>query len=385
MSTGLSPRLIVDPQPTEASITRTAPYPSILVQKATPVLATNNVQYLDHDARYTRDGGSPHSPSTASPTAFDRAFTAKMQAEYRTLDARHYPRVQPLQFSPHTDRTAATQLLLNSMRDALSGIFDVADPSGSVTMRSPTWVSGWYAPLLKLTKVSMIANRDDMHILHRLIDDLFAQLQERLASRVGGPVAFGTLLTDVADYFDRVPRGATLATLQQFGVPSGTPFSTFLRSFRVVVASTVDKGGPLAPSPEMAMELIRIRAAQQYPVLMPTLFPGVLATRERPYDSLATLWTVFANLKHNTSTVIDGDAFATAHNMVTPSGSPTASPHRHVRRTGREGVAHGVFNVSPTHSRRDPFQRATNIISISSTYQHRPRNPSMSTAWPYPH
>ena len=106
------------------------------------------------------------------------------------------------------------------------------------------------------------------------------------------------------------------------------------------------------------MELIRIRTAQQYPMLMPTLFSGVLATRERPYDSLTTLWTVFANLKHNTSPAIDGDAFALAHqglrslghNMVTPSGSPTATPHRHARRTG-----HGVFNASPTHSRRDPF------------------------------
>ena len=204
----------------------------------------------------------------------------------------------------------------------------------------------------------IIANRDDTHILHSLIDDLFAQLQERLASGVDGPAAFGTLLNDVADYFYRAPRGAGLATLQQLGVPSGTPFSGFVRSFRVVVASTADKGGPLAPSPEMAMELVRIRTAQQYPMLMPTLFPGVLATRERPYDSLATLWIVFANLKHSTSPTIDGDAFVPAHqglrppghNKGTPSGLPTATPHRHVRRTG-----HGVFNVSPTHSRRDPF------------------------------
>ena len=183
-----------------------------------------------------------------------------------------------MQFSPHTDRTAATQLLVHSMRDALSDIFDVPDPSGSVTMRSPTWVSGWHAPLLKLTKTSIIANRDDTHTLHRLIDDLFAQLQERLASGVDEPAAFGTLLTDVAGYFDRAPRGAALATLQKFGVPSGTLFSSFLRSFRVVVASTVDKGRPFAPSPEMAMELIRILTAQQYPMLMPTLFLGALAT-----------------------------------------------------------------------------------------------------------
>ena len=73
-----------------------------------------------------------HQKNTASPAAFDHAFTAKMQAEYRTLDTRRVPRIQPLQFSSNTDRTVATQLLVHSIRDALSGIFDVADPFGSV-------------------------------------------------------------------------------------------------------------------------------------------------------------------------------------------------------------------------------------------------------------
>ena len=204
--------------------------------------------------------------------------------------------MQPLQFFAHTDRTAATQLLVHSMRDSLSGIFDVADPSGSVTMRSPPWVSGWHAPLLKLTKASIVLNREDTYILYCLVDDLFAQLQERLASGVDGPAAFRTLLTDFADYFDRAPRRAALETLQKFDVPSGMPFSRFLRSFRVVIESTVDNGGPLAPSPDMAMELICIRSAQQYQMLMLTLSPGTLATQEKPYDSLATLWIVFAHL-----------------------------------------------------------------------------------------
>ena len=235
-----------------------------------------------------------------------------MQAEYRTLDTLCVLRVQPLQFSPRTDRTAATQLLVHSMSDALSDIFDIANPSGSVILRSPIWDSGWHAPLPKLTKASMMTNRDDTHTLHCLVDDLFAQLQERLASGVDGLAAFRTLLIDVTDYFDRPPRGAALETLQRFGVPSGAPFSNYLRSFGVVIGSTVDKGGPLAPSPEMAMELIRTRTAQQYLMLMPTLFPGSLATRERPYDSLATLWTVFVHLKHITSPAIDGDVFAPA-------------------------------------------------------------------------
>ena len=38
-----------------------------------------------------------------------------------------------------------------------------------------------------------------------------------------------------------------------------------------------------------------------------------------------------------------------------PSGSPIASPHRNTGCAGRQDTAYGVFNVSQTHSRRDPF------------------------------
>ena len=248
------------------------------------------------------------------------------------------------------------------MRDALSGIFDVDDPTGTVTMDSPVWVSGWNAPLLKLTKAAINANRDDTHDLHRLVDDLFSQLQERLSSGSGGPAAFKTLLMDFADYFDRAPRGAALETLQKFGVRTGTPFSSYLRALRVVVASTVEKGGPLAPSATMAIELVRIRTAQQYPTLMPTLFPGDRATREKPCASLALMWTAFADLKHNSSPAINGDAFASAPQVPSshappPINAPTASvtaSQRHSSRPSRP--SHTVSNVSPVHSRRDPFR-----------------------------
>ena len=196
---------------------------------------------MNNAIHHLQDGRSPATPNHYAQTRFSHDFVSKIQAEYRTLDTRRIPRVQPLQFPPHTDRTAVTQLLTQSMRDALSGIFDVADPSGSGTMISPSWVSGWHAPLLKLTKASIVPNRDDTHTLHRLVDDLFAQLQERLASGLDGPAAFRTILMDVTDYLKRAPRGAALKTLQKFGVPSGTPFSSYLRSLRVVVVSTVDK------------------------------------------------------------------------------------------------------------------------------------------------
>ena len=107
---------------------------------------------------------------------------------------RRVPRVQPLQLPLSTDRTAATQLLIRSMRDTLSGIFDVADPTGTVTMNSPVWVSGWHAPPLKLTRDAINANRDDTHDLHRLVGDLFSQLQESMTTGSSEPSAFKILL-----------------------------------------------------------------------------------------------------------------------------------------------------------------------------------------------
>ncbi|CAM9832470.1 unnamed protein product, partial [Ascophyllum nodosum] len=98
-----------------------------------------------------------------------------------------------------------------------------------------------------------------------------------------GPAAFKILLAEFAYYFDRAPRGPALVTLQKFAVRTGTPFSSYLRTLRDVVAGTVEKGGPLAPSAEMAIELVRIRTTQQYPMLMPALFPGDLASREKPH------------------------------------------------------------------------------------------------------
>ena len=106
--------------------------------------------------------------------------------------------------------------------------------------RPGLWVPGWHAPLLNLVKTSIHPNRDDTHDLHRLVDDLFVQLQERLTSGSSGPAALRMLLADVTDYFDRAPRGAALETRQKFGVRSGTPFPNYLRAFRVVVANTVE-------------------------------------------------------------------------------------------------------------------------------------------------
>ena len=97
-------------------------------------------------------------------------------------------------------------------------------------------------------------------------------------------------------------------------------------------------------------------------MLMPTPFPGDLDTGEKPYVTLASMWTAFGDLKHNTSPAIDGDAFASAPRTSSPHAPPTvavpassaAVQQCHYSRPTRP--SHTVSNVSHAHFRRDPFR-----------------------------
>lgn len=76
---------------------------------------------------------------------------------------------------------------------------------------------------------------------------------------------------------------------------------------------------------------------------MSTLLPGDLATRGKLYDSLASMWTAFVNIKHNTSPAIDSDAFA---------------------------------SIPQTPSYRAPFHGVTSAIAVSALQRHRPGRPA---------
>lgn len=107
------------------------------------------------------------------------------------------------------------------------------------------------------------ANRSGIHDLHRLVNDLFAQLQETLTSGTSGPTAFNVALTELADRFVHAPCGVDLEALKAFSVHTDSPFSSYRRAFRVVVVGTGETCDALVPSAEMAMELVTIRTAQQ--------------------------------------------------------------------------------------------------------------------------
>lgn len=76
---------------------------------------------------------------------------------------------------------------------------------------------------------------------------------------------------------------------------------------------------------------------------MSTLLPGDLATRGKPYDILASIWTAFVSIKHNTSPAIDSDAFA---------------------------------SIPQTPSYRAPFHGVISAIAVSALQRHRPGRPA---------
>ena len=180
--TAVAPAPVSAPPPPADSVILTA-YSAPAPTRTAPTPATSFAPVLNGpltppppDEGILYDDSSSQASNSSSSSGLHADFVAGLQAAYRTLDMRRVPRVQPLQFPPSAYRTAAPQLLIRSLRDALSGIFDVADPTGAVTLTLPVWVPGWHSPLFKFTKAAITSNRDDTHDLHRLVDDLFSQL-----------------------------------------------------------------------------------------------------------------------------------------------------------------------------------------------------------------
>ena len=118
-------------------------------------------------------------------------------------------------------------------------------------------------------------------------------MSRALAAGSTGPEAFTPLLRLLSNYFDRTDTVASYTKLHDFGVPNGTPFCDFSRAFRGLVSAATGTDRVLAPC---VLEVVRMAVNEQYPSLMPTLYPGVLATVSRPFGTLDPLRLAFETL-----------------------------------------------------------------------------------------
>ena len=96
-----------------------------------------------------------------------------------------------------------------------------------------------------------------------------------------GPEAFTLLLRRLMTHFDCSDKGEGYTGLNNFGVYTGTSLCDFSREFRVLVSA--------------------VTGSEQFPTLMPNLYPASMATDPKLYASLDKMWKAFSDLAHNTS------------------------------------------------------------------------------------
>ena len=56
------------------------------------------------------------------------------------------------------------------------------------------------------------------------------------------------------------------------------PFSYFSLEFRVLVSAVMGSERVLSPGTDVVLEVVRMAVNEQFPTLMPTLYPGPKAT-----------------------------------------------------------------------------------------------------------
>ena len=104
---------------------------------------------------------------------------------------------------------------------------------------------------------------------------------------------------------------------------------------------------------------------EQFPTLMPTLYPGSKVTDPRPYASLDAMWRAFSNLAHNNTPAVNGKIFSlpvssTGAWSFSPSGP---RPADHGRGQGRVSSQSRSWQtgysyhptVMPTDDSSDPW------------------------------
>ena len=130
-----------------------------------------------------------------------------------------------------------------------------------------------------------------------------------------------------------------------------------------MVASVTDSEPVLAPSVEAVLEVVRNSVCEQYPGLMPVLYPGELATASKPFGSIDEMWLAFGGLSTKKTPAINGDRHCTlpplaglslhSHASGHTQGLP-AAPQRYKGSSGsfRNPI---VTNVTPSAHSPGPF------------------------------
>ena len=247
-----------------------------------------------------------------------------VRGAYVKLSYKDVSRISVLPFPASLNKSDGTQQLTCSVRSAMTDILMRCNDRCQEGKRAPTWVPGWIRPLGLAFNRAITPDRPTTARMTTLIDDFFGQVSRALDERTSGPEAFTLPLRLLVTHFDRVDTGEGYTKLHTFGVCNGTPFSDLSREFRVLVSAVTGSGRVLSPGTDVVLEVVRMAVNEQFPTLMPTLYPDSKATDPRPYASLDALWEAFSDLAHKKTPAVNGEKHFSL--PVSSTGSRSSAP-----------------------------------------------------------
>ena len=169
-------------------------------------------------------------------------------------------------------------------------------------------VPGWELPLHKAFTRAITPDKPSTADMTILIDERFLQVSRDVEEGASGPEAFNVLLRRLMTHFDRVDTVDGYTRLLSFGVCTGMLFCNYSRTFRVLVSAVTVSERTLSPGVDMVLEVVRMAVNKQFPSLMPTLYPGSMATDPKPYASLNKMWKAFGDISNNRTPAVNGDS-----------------------------------------------------------------------------
>ena len=116
-------------------------------------------------------------------------------------------------------------------------------------------------------------------------------------------------------------------------MPNGAPYAAYYRALRLVVSGFTGSERALAPGLGLVLEIVSLSVNEQFPQLMPSLYPGELATRPQPFGSIDAMWLALGTLANDKTPAINGAKLfslpaVSGGRVSAPSGPPPAAPGR---------------------------------------------------------
>ena len=120
----------------------------------------------------------------------------------------------------------------------------------------------------------------------------------------------------------------------------------------MLVSAVTGSERVLPPGVDVVLEVVRMAVNEHFPTLMPTLYPGSMATDSKPYASLDLMWKAFDELARGKIPAVNDDffslpVFSTGARSSASSGPRTAG---HGRGQGRVPSQSPSWQAGSSHN-----------------------------------